>query len=54
MVQETRNSIVDVKYTLYPTLEFIHEVKMANRRAAKLYELLPHDYGDAHGSLRRL
>jgi len=46
-----RNSIVDVKYTLYPTLEFIHEVKKANRRMSKLCELLPRNFGDARGSL---
>jgi hypothetical protein len=46
-----RNSIVDVKYTLYPTLEFIHEVKKANRRMSKLCELLPRNFGDTRGSL---
>ena len=45
-----RNSIVDVKYTLYPTLEFIHEVKKANRRMSKLCELLPRNVGDVNGS----
>jgi hypothetical protein len=34
-----RNCIVDVKYTMLPTVEFIEEIKRANSRARKLDEM---------------
>jgi hypothetical protein len=36
MVRGPRNRIVDVKYTMLPTIDFIEEMKKANRRAKKL------------------
>jgi hypothetical protein len=35
-----RNCIVDIKYTMLPTVEFIGEIKRANSRAKKLDEML--------------
>ena len=35
-----RNSLVDIKYTLLPTIEFIDEVKQANRRTVRLAQQL--------------
>ena len=35
-----RNSLVDIKYTLLPTIEFIDEVKRANRRTILLAQKL--------------
>jgi len=36
MLRGPRNRIIDVKYTMLPTIDFIEEMKMANRRAKKL------------------
>ncbi len=35
-----RNSLVDIRYTLLPTIEFIDAVKKANRRTARLAQQL--------------
>ena len=38
VLRGSRNSLVDVKYSLLPTMQFIQEVKKANVRTAKLAE----------------
>jgi hypothetical protein len=40
IVRGKRNCIVDIKYTMLPTVEFIGEIKRANSRAQKLDETL--------------
>src|SRR6266567_2607849 len=40
IVRGKRNCIVDIKYTMLPTVEFIGEIKRANSRAQKLDEML--------------
>jgi hypothetical protein len=35
-IRRSRNHLVDIKYVLLPTMEFVSEVKKANLRAAKL------------------
>ncbi len=41
IVRGKRNCIVDIKYTMLPTVEFVGEIKRANSRAQKLDEMLP-------------
>jgi hypothetical protein len=36
VIRGARNSLIDVKYTVLPTIEFIDEVKKANSRALQL------------------
>ena len=45
VLRGSRNSLVDVKYTLLPTMQFIQEVKKANVRTAKLTEQLQRAVG---------
>jgi hypothetical protein len=40
IVRGQRNSLVDITYTLLPTIEFIDEVKKANRRTTLLAQKL--------------
>jgi len=55
-----RNRLVDIKYTLLPTVEFVTEIKRANRRTTILTERLQsvtthsnQDIGDAEEEVRR-
>jgi hypothetical protein len=45
VLRGSRNSLVDVKYSLLPTVQFIREVKKANVRTAKLTEQLQRPVG---------
>jgi len=45
VLRGSRNSLVDVKYSLLPTMQFIREVKKANVRTAKLTEQLQRPVG---------
>ena len=40
IVRGKRNCIVDIKYTMLPTVEFVGEIKRANSRAQKLDQIL--------------
>jgi hypothetical protein len=40
IIRGKRNCIVDIKYTMLPTVEFIAEIKRANSRTQKLDAML--------------